>query len=902
MKQYNQNDYDSGSLLKTGSAMCNDIAFIPKEKIVGKAGGGKDIDSGFSGKRPRGLWCLMPLLLKTLKAGTTLIITGILIFGCVCQGYAENVILKSTLVWSTDNTGDYVVPGYAAGGTYECEDVVKTEGHIQAITASWEFKGRVTLELSVNNGKNYARVVNGVPLQLALGAQAALYEGKQIRWRVTLGAESELIKVKISYADTSGVIGDFGQPELSGFKFRKAVYITNPGDQGLFNYQVKIPVGEGQRRKSGRSGQEADVYCEGNVREDFQDIRFTCADGKTLITYYLEKIEEQTGTFWVKIPQLPVGVLRIYIYYGNSRAKNMSCAEDVFDFYAGFTDALDTSNWQVETEEAGSCAVSDGRLKLDSTEILSKEYEIKDGIIEYRAASENNADVQVILRKEQGSEVEDSAQVAHSSGYKGAEHCIAVGDIVKANQPESLTAGEGYDYRVILNSTDILFQRYTRGYKELEAEVNYNDENGLTAGRIGLKAGRSCINYFEWIRVRKYSAYNVAVNKKASLFAAPESVKMPVFKGVRLNPKGDLILQDSVEKGSYASQTIALADTARVIVPGWTKGEIVLDVSADGGLTYKTGCGNGMYYYASKKDFTAGSKLRFKLALISDVKSAPVSVEEVNIVYRQGAITLISPNGGESLSAGKQTKITWSAIEYEPDYKLKLEYSLNGGKSYKRIIKRTENDGVYVWNLPKREYQNVLVRVSDALDSKVFDVSDGGFSITKEEDSESKEEESPSAEDTKELQETKDVVEVEEIVQKEKSSGPRLYDLLIKLGDNRSADPEEDAACYKEGDIVMARPAGGKWSKTEREGFLIIQVYLSEEDARQITQPKQVATGSIDEFGHPVMKTVKKRATRINLEKLGLSKTGERKKNLKTIRALLENNPMDKEEMKDLGD
>ena len=52
--------------------------------------------------------------------------------------------------------------------------------------------------------------------------------------------------------------------------------------------------------------------------------------------------------------------------------------------------------------------------------------------------------------------------------------------------------------------------------------------------------------------------------------------------------------------------------------------------------------------------------------------------------------------------------------------------------------------------------------------------------------------------------------------------------------------------------------------------------------------PKRIATGELDEAGRPVMKTVRKRARRLNLAKIGLStdkmKSDKKRKKLREIR------------------
>jgi len=160
----------------------------------------------------------------------------------------ETIVHKPPLIWRTDGEGDYLLSEFAADGTYELAEVVKTSGRIETLTASWEFKGEVTLEASADNGLHYTPVVYGVPLifdtQYAIRDTHDAISGNRIKWRVTLGPDSELSEIRIAYTDTSGAGNTFGEPELSGFKFRKSLYITNSSGEELFNYQIPILVGQ----------------------------------------------------------------------------------------------------------------------------------------------------------------------------------------------------------------------------------------------------------------------------------------------------------------------------------------------------------------------------------------------------------------------------------------------------------------------------------------------------------------------------------------------------------------------------------------------------------------------------------------------------------------------------------
>ena len=394
---------------------------------------------------------------------------------------------KSPLIWRMDEEGDYPLSELAAGKTYELADAIETSGLIKTFTASWEFKGEVTLALSANDGENYTPVVFGVPLT------SGFISGNQLKWRVKLGQDSELTRIQIAYTDTSGAAGTFGNPELSGFNYRKPVYVANTSGKALFNYQIKVEIEEQEIK----------------TKADFADIRFIATDKETLLPYYLESIRgdapARIATYFVLLPQVPEGGLKIYLYYNNPDAEGLSSGEDVFDFFDDFAqDELDMEKWETYTDLGGGYELSNSRLRLDRTKIISQAYRFKNGIIEYQARAETGLESRLIIR---GSEV-NPEQVAYSSAYQGAEHCLAVDGIVKKNQNKPISAGVVYRYKVEADNDGLTFKRYlessTYGADNLEAEVSYTDEDGIEQGYIGLETGEGSSAYYDWLRVRKY--------------------------------------------------------------------------------------------------------------------------------------------------------------------------------------------------------------------------------------------------------------------------------------------------------------------------------------------------------------------------------------------------------------
>ncbi len=92
-----------------------------------------------------------------------------------------------------------------------------------------------------------------------------------------------------------------------------------------------------------------------------------------------------------------------------------------------------------------------------------------------------------------------------------------------------------------------------------------------------------------------------------------------------------------------------------------------------------------------------------------------------------GFITVISPNGGENWPVGSTKDILW--ISTGPISEVKIEYSIDGGFIWDKVVGNTANDGSYSWIIPNSLSDKCLLRISDADDGEPFDDSDYAFTI-----------------------------------------------------------------------------------------------------------------------------------------------------------------------------
>jgi len=95
-------------------------------------------------------------------------------------------------------------------------------------------------------------------------------------------------------------------------------------------------------------------------------------------------------------------------------------------------------------------------------------------------------------------------------------------------------------------------------------------------------------------------------------------------------------------------------------------------------------------------------------------------------------VDLTAPNGGESLSPGSVSTITWSTGGTGVSSNVNLAYSTDGGSTYTTIANNQQNNGSYNWTVPNVNTTNAKIRVqsTDLAVVLATDSSAATFTIT----------------------------------------------------------------------------------------------------------------------------------------------------------------------------
>jgi hypothetical protein len=185
------------------------------------------------------------------------------------------------------------------------------------------------------------------------------------------------------------------------------------------------------------------------------------------------------------------------------------------------------------------------------------------------------------------------------------------------------------------------------------------------------------------------------------------------------------------------------AGTTRVIA--WTATDNVgvtavdLYISTDGGnnfTTIATGLANtGSYAWAVPNTPSSTAVVRVVAYDAAGNTGADVSDASFTIAAPDTtapAVTVTSPNGGESWAAGSVHNITWTATDNEGVTSVDLYYSTDGGLTLTLIAAGVANTGSYAWTVPNAATANGFVKVvaHDGSGNIGQDLSNAAFTIT----------------------------------------------------------------------------------------------------------------------------------------------------------------------------
>lgn len=148
--------------------------------------------------------------------------------------------------------------------------------------------------------------------------------------------------------------------------------------------------------------------------------------------------------------------------------------------------------------------------------------------------------------------------------------------------------------------------------------------------------------------------------------------------------------------------------------------------SSDGGATYSSialNYSNSGYYNWTIPNSTSTNCF---IKIVDAVSSTQdVSNSNFLILPAVTSLNLVSPNGGEKWYQGSYHSITWNSSQVAA---VKLEYTTGG--AYTTIVNSVPaSTGSYYWHVPQVVSSSCKIRISNASNASVFDVSNLDFQI-----------------------------------------------------------------------------------------------------------------------------------------------------------------------------
>jgi hypothetical protein len=157
--------------------------------------------------------------------------------------------------------------------------------------------------------------------------------------------------------------------------------------------------------------------------------------------------------------------------------------------------------------------------------------------------------------------------------------------------------------------------------------------------------------------------------------------------------------------------------TARIQL--WNNG-VLSDLNAS--ATCNNGTNSWSWTIPGSQPYGTNYKIYITTGTSSDYSNSTFTIGST------GTVTVSYPNGGENWSVGSSKIISWASSNVAS---LRIEYTTNAGSNWLLISSSvTASGGSYSWSVPNTPSNQCKVRLSDAANPAVTDVSDGTFSIS----------------------------------------------------------------------------------------------------------------------------------------------------------------------------
>jgi len=257
------------------------------------------------------------------------------------------------------------------------------------------------------------------------------------------------------------------------------------------------------------------------------------------------------------------------------------------------------------------------------------------------------------------------------------------------------------------------------GGSELRNEAVYRD------GKIYLvhsvKSGTSGLS-----SAVRYVVINTTTNTAIEDKAMGIDGYFHIYPALEVDGQGNIVL--SYTRSSNTEYAGAFY-TTRPVGSTTPTGSKTLKTGA--GAYYKTfGGGRNRWgdYNGAWLDPTNDRKIWMLTEYVASTNTWGTWVGELTFQTDASFVTVSAPDGGENWQVGTTKNITWSSSNVT---NVKIEYSTNSGSAWTTVAASVQASlATYAWTIPSTPSTTCLVRVSDAANAGLSDVSNSPFTIS----------------------------------------------------------------------------------------------------------------------------------------------------------------------------
>ncbi|HOM66156.1 MAG TPA: hypothetical protein PK591_10105, partial [Ignavibacteriales bacterium] len=256
-------------------------------------------------------------------------------------------------------------------------------------------------------------------------------------------------------------------------------------------------------------------------------------------------------------------------------------------------------------------------------------------------------------------------------------------------------------------------------YNVTNVKIEYSSNNGTSWNTIvGNIASNNGSNSYNWLVPNDTSSnYRIRVSDFSnSTINDISDNRFTVSKITVLSPNGGENWQIGTTK-TITWRSNGISQVNIYLNYGAGNFTIATNVSSVGG--------SGSYNWAIPDNpllYTTNAKI------IISSSTDPTKADTSDNVFTISKLVVISPNGSENWFKNSISTISWESRNISS---VKIEYSTDNGINWKNIATVTSVNGInnYNWLVPADTSLNCIVRISNATNSTIYDVSDNKFNI-----------------------------------------------------------------------------------------------------------------------------------------------------------------------------